>query len=140
MIATEGTIKSGSWENAIKLEIPEIEVINKACPMLATVAEEGRAKSPEGRRCIKEYMEPFKERHIQDIILGCTHYPIYEDIIREELGYEVNLINTGKSVSRFLKNYLQEHELEGSGENKFKEVTFSGDARETEKRDIGEYN
>ncbi len=73
--------------------------------MLATVAEEGRAKSEEGRQKIKEYMKVFKERHIQNIILGCTHYPIYEEMIREELGYKVNLINTGKQVS----NYLEEN-------------------------------
>lgn len=71
--------------------------------MLAVVAEEGKARSKEGRIAIKEYMKPFKERKIKNIILGCTHYPIYDPIIREELGYEVNLINTGKTVANYLK-------------------------------------
>ena len=123
----DGTIKSGSWERAIKAEIPEIEVINKACPMLATVAEEGKAKGIEGRRAIKEYMVPFKKRHIQNIVLGCTHYPIFDEIIKEELGYPVNLINTGKSVAMELKKYLNEHSLDGSGENKIREIIFSRD-------------
>lgn len=108
MIATEGTIRSGAWEKNLKQTIPEIEVINKACPMLANVAEEGKAKSQEGRMAIKEYMKPFKTRKIKNIILGCTHYPIYDEIIREELGYEVNLINTGKTVANHLKNILGE--------------------------------
>lgn len=73
VIATEGTIKSGSWEKALKNACPNIEVINKACPMLATIAEEGKAKSPEGRRVIAEYMVPFKSQKINNIILGCTH-------------------------------------------------------------------
>lgn len=94
VIATEGTIRSRAWERAIKNEISEIDVINKACPMLATVAEKGKAGSLAGIKAIKEYMKPFKERKIANIILGCTHYPIYEDLIREELRYEVNLINT----------------------------------------------
>ena len=85
-----------------------MEVINKACPMLATVAEEGRAKSEEGRKAIKEYMQVFKEKYITDIVLGCTHYPIYEQMIRDELGYDVNLINTGKSVANYLKKFLGE--------------------------------
>ena len=87
VIATEGTIRSGAWEQKLKEKIPNINVINKACPMLATIAEEGKAKSEEGRRVIKEYMKPFKDKKIDKIILGCTHYPIYEEIIREELGY-----------------------------------------------------
>lgn len=108
VIATEGTIKSGAWEKAIKKEMPYIEVINKACPMLAKVAEEGKAKSETGRKVIREYMEIFKEKKVQDIILGCTHYPIYVDIIKEELEYDVNLINTGSAVAENLKELLGE--------------------------------
>ena len=60
VIATEGTIRNGAWENKLKEKIQNIEVINKACPMLATIAEEGRATGEEGRKAIKEYMEIFK--------------------------------------------------------------------------------
>lgn len=111
VIATEGTIRSGAWERNLKSQIENIEVINKACPMLATIAEEGRATSDEGRSIIKEYMEPFKKNKIDKIILGCTHYPIYEELIREELGYQVELINTGVTVSKELEQYLKKHNL-----------------------------
>lgn len=114
VIATEGTIRNGAWEQKLKERISDIQVTNKACPMLATIAEEGKALSAEGRRVIKEYMQPFKEKHIDKIILGCTHYPIYEPIIREELGYEVELINTGVTVSKYLKKYLKENNLENN--------------------------
>lgn len=111
VIATEGTIRSGAWENKLKIEIPDIKVINKACPVLATIAEEGKAKSQEGRKIIKEYMKPFKQNKINKIIFGCTHYPIYEDIIREELIYDVELINTGVTVSKYLEKYLEKNNL-----------------------------
>ena len=75
VIATVGTIKSNSWGRALIARIPNIEVINKACPMMATVAEEGKAKSEEGRKIIKEYMEVFKERKIKDIILRLYSLP-----------------------------------------------------------------
>ncbi len=133
VIATEGTIRSGAWEQKLKERIPEIEVINKACPMLATIAEEGKAQSPEGRKVIKEYMTPFKEKHINKIILGCTHYPIYEQIIRDELGYEVELINTGDTVSKYLKKYLQENELENKEETKTEKIYLTKPEKEFEK-------
>lgn len=117
VIATEGTIKNGAWEKTLKREIENIEVINKACPMLATIAEEGTATSEEGRRVIKEYMESFKKNSIDKIILGCTHYPIYEDLIREELGYPVELINTGVTVSKELEKRLRENDLLNNGIN-----------------------
>lgn len=111
VIATEGTIRSGAWEKKLKKEIENIDVVNKACPMLATIAEEGRATSDEGRAVIKQYMEPFKKNKIDKIILGCTHYPIYQDLIREELGYPVDLINTGTTVSKHIKQYLKSKNL-----------------------------
>ena len=82
--------------------------------MLATIAEEGRAESKEGRTVIKEYMEPFKHNKIDKIILGCTHYPIYEKIIREELGYPVELINTGETVSKYLKEFLEKNNMQNT--------------------------
>lgn len=117
VIATEGTIRSGAWEKHLKTQIENIDVINKACPMLATIAEEGRATSEEGRRVIKEYMEPFKKNKIDKIILGCTHYPIYEGLIRKELGYHVELINTGVTVSKKLAEYLKNNNLLNTGEH-----------------------
>lgn len=122
VIATEGTIKNGAWEKQLKEKIPDIKVINKACPMLATIAEEGRAKSEEGKKAIKEYMEPFKERHTDKIILGCTHYPIYEELIRKELGYDVELINTGITVAQYLEKYLKDNNLENSTKKDQEEI------------------
>lgn len=132
VIATEGTIRSGAWEQKLKERIPQIEVTNKACPMLATIAEEGKARSVEGREAIKEYMKPFKEKNINKIILGCTHYPIYEEIIREELGYEVELINTGVTVSKYLQKYLKEKNLKNEEKVATQKIYLTKPEREFE--------
>lgn len=133
VIATEGTIRSGAWEQKLKEKMPQINVINKACPMLATIAEEGKAQSAEGKKVIKEYMELFKEKKIDKIILGCTHYPIYEKIIREELGYEVELINTGVTVSKQLQIYLKENQLENDGTEKTEKIYLTKFEKEFER-------
>ena len=130
VIATEGTIRNGAWENKLKEKIQNIEVINKACPMLATIAEEGRATGEEGRKAIKEYMEIFKKNKINKIILGCTHFPIYEQVIRDELEYEVELINTGKTVAKKLKKYLKEKELLKEKENSKREINLTKEEKE----------
>lgn len=114
VMATEGTIRSGAWEEKLKKNIENIKIINKACPMMATIAEEGRALSKEGRDAIKEYMEPFKQNNIDKIILGCTHYPIYQKLIREEMPYEVELINTGYTIAKHLENFLKENNMQNN--------------------------
>lgn len=123
VIATEGTIRSNAWELALKNNIHNIQVINKACPMLATIAEEGRAMGNEGKKAIKEYMKPFKQNKIDKIILGCTHYPIYEKLIKEELEYDVELINTGITVANYLKFYLNEKNAQNTSK-KDKEIVY----------------
>lgn len=130
VIATEGTIRSGAWENKLKEKIDGIKVENKACPMLATIAEEGKAKSAEGRNAIKEYMQPFKSKHINKIILGCTHYPIYDEIIRQELNYEVELINSGTIVAKYLKEYLKQENMENTEGKKLEKIYLTRPEKE----------
>ncbi len=123
VMATEGTIRSGAWEKHLKKQIPDIKVENKACPVMATIAEEGRALSREGRNAIRTYIKPFIEKDINKIILGCTHYPIYQTIIKEEMPYKVELIDTGYTVARYLKKYLKENNIENK-ERKTKEIVY----------------
>lgn len=132
IIATEGTIKSKAWERKLKKNNSDIAIISKACPMLAEIAEEGKAQSKEGRKIIKEYMKPFKEKNIDKIILGCTHYPIYEKIIREELKYEVELINTGVMVAEYLENYLSINNLKSNKFDKEEKIYLTKPEKEFE--------
>ena len=130
VIATEGTIRSGAWENKLKEKIDGINVENKACPMLAEIAEEGKAKSAEGRNAIKEYMQPFKSKRINKIILGCTHYPIYEEIIKQELNYEVELINSGTIVAKYLNEYLKQENMENTEAKELEKIYLTKPEKE----------
>lgn len=85
VIATEGTIRSGKWEEELREEIENVTVINKACPLLAPMAEQGWTNNNVAKEAIKEYMKPFKESKIDKIILGCTHYPLFKELIRERI-------------------------------------------------------
>lgn len=121
VIATSGTIRSGAWEKSLRKSLPQINVINKACPLLASIAEEGRAKTKESLEAVHSYMQIFKENMVDTIILGCTHYPIYDEIIRKEFDHPITLINTGDSIARKIENLLNEKNMKnnvGSGEYK----------------------
>ena len=93
VIATEGTIRSNKWQEELRREMKEVEVINKACPLLAPMAEQGWTNNKVAKEAIKEYMKPFQNQKIDKLILGCTHYPLFCDLIKEELGNSVEIIN-----------------------------------------------
>ena len=103
IIATRGTINSNTWERKLKEDIKKIEVQNKACPLLAPLAEEGWTDNKIAKLIIKEYIKDFKE--IDALILGCTHYPMFEKIIKEELP-NTKIINTGIITAKYLENNL----------------------------------
>lgn len=106
VIATAGTIRSKGWEKALNEAIPGLEIKTNGCPLLAPLAEEGWIKNEMARLTIREYL---KDMHDVDaLILGCTHYPLFEELIREELGEKIELINTGKLVAKKLKQILIE--------------------------------
>lgn len=118
VIATEGTIRSNKWEEGLIEEIENVKVINKACPLLAPMAEQGWTNNNVAKETIKEYMEPFKNQNIHKIILGCTHYPLFKHLIQKELGNDVEIINTGEKISDYLEEYLVNKKIENNKSNK----------------------
>lgn len=96
VIATRGTIKSNAWEENIKKANSKVEVFNKACPLLAPMAEEGWTNNEIARLTVKEYLKDFE--NLDALVLGCTHFPLFEDIIKEYMP-NTDIINTGKIIA-----------------------------------------
>ena len=102
VIATKGTIKSMAWEKCILKYIPNAKIINEPAPLLATMAEEGWTNNKVAEYTIKEYMKLFA--NIDKLILGCTHYPLFRDLMQKELKEGVEIIDVGKELATYLKN------------------------------------
>lgn len=130
VMATEGTIRSEQWKIQIQKELPNAQVINQACPLLAPMAEEGWTNNQVAKEAIKEYVKIFKNKDLDKLILGCTHYPLFEELIKESLGEKVEIINTGTKIAKYVKDYLQEHDLENSIENIPRNKVFLTDIEE----------
>lgn len=111
IIATRGTIKSKAWEEKILEKNSNVEIISKSTPMLAPMAEEGWTTNIVAKYTIKEYMREFEGKKIEKLILGCTHYPLFIKFIREELGNEVDIVNTGEQIAIYLEKYMQQQQI-----------------------------
>ena len=116
IIATKGTIRSGEWEKKIHDLMPEVVTISHEAPLLATMAEEGWINNNVAKYTIKEYMKLFE--NVDKLILGCTHYPLFSDLMKNELTEKVKLIDVGMELSEFIKDkydYLKCEEENDSG-------------------------
>ncbi len=107
LIATEATISSNAYSNAIHKLNPTIQVIGRACPLLVPMIEEGREPTDLlVGLVLREYLAPFLELDVSSLILGCTHYPLFAGAIQETLGEPVALIDSAQQTALVVRDRL----------------------------------
>jgi glutamate racemase len=111
VIATEATIRSRAYANAIARLAPSIEVIERACPLFVSLAEEGWAETDVARSVAAEYLQEMKENGVGTLVLGCTHYPILRRVIQETMGDGVRLIDSGEATAQDVETLLAMNKL-----------------------------
>jgi glutamate racemase len=105
VIGTSATIRSGAYERALKLVRPDLEVTSIACPLFVPLVEEGWLDDDVTRAVIKRYLAPLKELNIDTIVLGCTHYPLLQQLIAEEMGEGVTIIDSPGAIMDEVMNH-----------------------------------
>ncbi len=111
VIATEATVQSHAYAEAIAAMGSDAQVIERACPLFVSLAEEGWANSDVARIVAHDYLSEFKRTSIAALVLGCTHYPILRDIISEAVGPQVNLIDSGAATACDVETLLEKSSL-----------------------------
>ncbi len=104
VIGTKGTIASGAYQE--RLEARGFKVWAQACPMFVHLVEEGLAHSPEAELLARHYLA--NRPPIDTLILGCTHYPVLEEVIRQVTGPEVALVSSAEVTAEMVKRELGE--------------------------------
>jgi len=109
VVATEGSVKSGTFVKELKKIKPELKIFQQACPLLVPIVEAGEENSPAAELILKNYLFPLIKKRIDTLILGCTHYGVLEQKIKKMVGKKVEVVNEGKIVAEKLKDYLARH-------------------------------
>ena len=93
--------------------MPDAVVYSTACPLFVPLVENGRINKGDIviETVAKEYLLPLKEKDIDTLILGCTHYPLLSDIISDILGPSVTLVSPGAVTAEFVAKRLFENNL-----------------------------
>lgn len=115
VIGTEGTIGSGIHASYLKRLDPEITVIGKACPLFVPLVEEGWLHDPVTLEVVARYLQEFKEKEADTLILGCTHYPLIRSTIHDFMGESVRLVNPAYETALELAALLEKEDLLSTG-------------------------
>jgi glutamate racemase len=107
VIATEATVQSKAYSRAIASIDSGLEVIERACPLFVSLAEEGWAESEVARKVAEEYLGDLRKSEMGALVLGCTHYPILREAIAASIGPGVPLIDSGVATAIEVESLLQ---------------------------------
>ena len=110
VIGTRATIEAGVYKKEIEKQAgKKIKVLEKACPLLVPMIEEGFHKRPEMKRILRYYLRPLKSAGVQVLINGCTHYELLHESIKAIMGKRVILLESPQIVADSLQKYLLRH-------------------------------
>jgi len=134
VIGTPGTVRSGAYERAIRQLAPDARVFLQACPLFVPLAEEGWVRGDVPFLAANRYLGRLKQRQVDTLVLGCTHYPLLRGVIGKVMGPDVSLVDSARETARETRRILSAAGLirnnGGPGKNLFLVTdnpnTFSG--------------
>ncbi len=133
ILATNGTVASNSYPVEIAKFFPGVKVYQEACPLWVPLIENNEHLSNGADFFVKKNLKSIfeKGKDIDVILLGCTHYPLLNEKIKENLPKGVKLISQGGIVADSLADYLQRHpEIETKCSKTGKKVFYTTDSTE----------
>ena len=117
VIGTAGTIRSGAYQAGIRLLKDNADITAAPCPLFVPLAEEGWIDHPVTEMVAREYLNEFRTRDIDALVLGCTHYPLLKSVISRVMGASVELVDSAVETAREMKRIIQSEDIIGGGGN-----------------------
>jgi len=111
VLGTRGTVQSGSYVIETGHFFPGVKVYQQACPLWVPIVENGEHDKPGADYFVKKYLDQLLSQSgdIDTILLGCTHYPLLQQKISENLPANIRVISQGDIVAESLVDYLRRH-------------------------------
>lgn len=106
VIGTRATVRSGIYEKTVAILNRKYRVYSQPCPLLVPLVEEGWINKRETKMIIRKYLHPLKDKQIDTLILGCTHYPILKHLIQIRVGKKVAIIDSSIEVARAIQDLI----------------------------------
>ncbi len=112
VIATEATVASYAYYEAIRRASDTADVLQAGCPLFVPLAEENWTSEPETFSIAAKYLAAMKDFAPDALVLGCTHYPILRDVIQQTVGENVKLVESGEATADEVAALLKDKGLE----------------------------
>jgi glutamate racemase len=126
VLATQRTINSERLLGLTERYAHDKKVLAQACPGLVEQVEAYELSSDKTVSLLEHYIHPLLDQGVDALILGCTHYPFLLEAIRNIVGNDIEILETGKPVALQLQRVLKQHHLERACLNLGSDITCKG--------------
>jgi glutamate racemase len=128
VLATPATFQGDLYSSTVEKYARGVTILQDTCPGLVAQIEQGRIDSPETRQILETALQPMINDGVDEIVMGCTHYPFVIPLIREIVGGGINVIDPAPAVARQTGRLLEHFDLRNrSGEKAGKDYFTTGD-------------
>ena len=130
VIGTETTIKSHTYLKAIKRIDSEVSVVSVPCPLFVPLVEEGWVDGKIATLVAEKYLSDLKDKGIDTLLLGCTHYPLLKDTLSGVMGEGVTLVDSAIETAKKVKRVLNKSQMGNNGKKKARREFYVTDSPE----------
>lgn len=109
VLATKGTLGSELFANTSKDYRNTHTFIEVEGNGLVELVEVGKINAT--KKLLKTYLQPMLLAGVDNIVLGCTHYPMLIPIIKQLIPPDITIIDSGEAVAKQIKNILTQQHL-----------------------------
>ena len=110
ILSTTRTANSDYQKHLIEEFASGCVVFNHGTDALVPLIEQGKVESAEMADALKEVLSQFSNEHIDELALGCTHFPFLKKQIQALLGPSVQLLDSGGAIARQVKRVLEHND------------------------------
>lgn len=117
VLATQGTLESDKFHNTRQRFASHVKVFTQVGYGLVEAVENQVIDSPETQQLLQKYLGFMLANQVDQIVLGCTHYPFLLPQMQEIVGEKAHFINPAIAVARHTKTVLEQHNLLNDSQN-----------------------
>ena len=124
VLATSTTVKSSYYKKAISFKKENLKIFQQECPELVSEIEKIKLNFTKIDSLTDSYLAPLLKENIQELILGCSHYPLISDLLRSKLSPKINIIDPSIALIKKFNKFFQIPENYSSRSISYERVRF----------------
>ena len=98
VFATQTTVRSSYYKNALISKKENLKIIQQECPEFVPEIEKENLNFNKLDYFLNLYLKPLLNKNIEELILGCSHYPLIYDFLRKKIDPRIRIIDPSKSL------------------------------------------